>query len=99
VREDFVFNRSDNSPPLDNYTDDISLDGHHWGIGASLGGTMKFQRITLEPFINAGYQEYDLSGDGETTQITGVISDLWDMDLSRQEWSIGGGISVLFDLP
>jgi len=80
------------------FTDDISLNGSHWGIGASIGGSVKFQRFTLEPFVNAGYQEFNLDGDGDSVG-GGVITDFYEMDKIRREWSIGGGLSVLFDLP
>ena len=55
---------------------------------------MKFQHLTLEPFINAGYQKLDLKGDGRRAAASGAITNLWEMDKSRQEWSIGGGLSV-----
>jgi hypothetical protein len=94
VREDFKFTFGDPTP---NYTDDISLHGSHWGIGASIGGTVKFQRFSLEPFINAGYQKLDLKGDGERTTPSGATSNLWEMDKLRREWSIGGGFSIKFN--
>ena len=80
------------------YTDDISLNGYHWGIGASLGGTIKLKPITLEPFVNFSYQQTKLDGDGDRKNSAGTTTNLWDMDKSRNEWSIGGGFSVLFDL-
>jgi hypothetical protein len=62
--------------------------------GASMGGTVEFQRLTLEPFINAGYQKLDLKRDGKRAAVSGVITHLWEMDKPRQEWSIGGGLSI-----
>ena len=50
-------------------TDDVPTDGYHWGIGASLGATMKFKPITLEPFINGGWQQLHLKGDGDEVVI------------------------------
>jgi hypothetical protein len=79
-------------------TDTIRLDGYTWGIGGSLGGSVQFGSFTMEPFINGGWQQYDLNGDGERL-IGGTISNLWDMDLSRDEWYIGGGCSFLYDMP
>jgi len=79
-------------------TDTISLNGYTWGIGGSVGGSLQFDGFTMEPFINAGWQQYNLAGDGDTTAL-GVITTLWDMDLSRDEWYIGGGCSFLYDLP
>ena len=59
---------------------------------------MRFNSFTMEPFFNVGWQQFSLDGDGQ--RITaGVITDLWDMDLSRNEWYIGGGCSFLYDLP
>jgi len=79
-------------------TIDHSLGGSHWGIGASLGGTVKVKPITLEPFFNVGYQSLTLSGDGEILT-DGVLTDAYDRDDARNAWYIGGGLSVLFDLP
>ncbi len=91
VKEDFKFNTT-------SYTDDISPNGYHWGIGASLGGTIKLKPITLEPFVNFGYQKTKLDDNGDRKNSVGTTTNLWDMDKSRNEWSIGGGFSVLFDL-
>ena len=98
VQEDFEWTIRSNTPG-GNKTDDFSLDGPHWGIGASVGGTVSFDSFTLEPFFIVGWQGYDLDGDGERTQITGVISDIFEIDKRRSEWYIGGGFSVLFDVP
>jgi hypothetical protein len=93
VKEDFTFTYGA-SP-----TDKTALNGDHWGIGASLGGTIKFKPITLEPFVNFNYQQLKLDDDGgETTNIAGTITNLWEMDKTRNEWSIGGGFSILYDL-
>jgi hypothetical protein len=96
MREDFVFTYSDAVPF--SYTDDISSDGYHWGIGGSVGGTFTFNNFTLEPFFNVGWQQFDVSGNGDSTS-GGAIGQLLDIDLSRSEWYIGGGCSFLYDLP
>jgi hypothetical protein len=93
VREDFKYYHSSG-----NFTDDITLDGSHWGIGGSVGGSVQFDGFTMEPFFNVGWQQYDLDGNGDRTS-GGAITDLWDMDKSRDEWYIGGGCSFLYDLP
>jgi len=72
---------------------DYSMDGLHWGIGGSLGATVKFQRFSFEPFFNAGYQSLKLSGDGS---LSGSLPLMRDED--RDEWYIGGGASILFNL-
>ena len=96
VKEDFTFTYGTPNP---SYTDKTALHGDHWGIGASLGGTIKFKPVTLEPFVNFNYQQLKLDDDGgERTNAAGTVTQLWEMDKTRNEWSIGGGVSVLFDL-
>jgi hypothetical protein len=73
-----------------------ALAGNRWGIKASLGGTIRFKPVTLEPFIAGGYQSLNLSGDYVLTGM--MIPALYKRDDTRDEWSIGGGLSVLFDL-
>ncbi len=96
VREDYTF--SFLTSPAAGLTDDVTIDGLHWGIGASLGGTIKLKPITLEPFINFGWQQLHLKGSGDSVVNTGVVTTLFDMSKDRDEWSIGGGLSVLFGL-
>jgi hypothetical protein len=70
-----------------------SMDGYHWGIGASLGGTVKFQRFSVEPFIGGGYQKWNLDG----TSFSSLFPfPSINMDKMRQEWFIGGGLSIKF---
>jgi hypothetical protein len=69
------------------------MDGPHWGVGASLGGSVRFQRLTLEPFVGGGYQALDTAGDGEGV-VNGVITSLREYDGSRHEWFVSGGISL-----
>ena len=81
--------------------DAASLDGHQWGIMASIGGSFKFSSITLEPYVNAGYRDLDLDGDLDMdaflfTPIPITIEMRGDIDESRQEWFVGGGLSILF---
>jgi len=97
VQEDFEYSRYISGVYA--WTDDISLNGSHWGIGGSLGGSLSFNSFTMEPFFNVGWQQLDLSGDGQETTAGRGITSLWGMDLSRSEWYIGGGCSFLYDLP
>jgi hypothetical protein len=90
LEEDFRFNFTDG---IDSTEDETSLDGHHWGIGASMGATIKVQRVILEPFIGGGYQKLDIDGDGFSTSFGGA---LLEMDKLRENWSIGGGLSIKF---
>jgi hypothetical protein len=75
-----------------------SLDGCHYGIGAWMGGTMKFERFSVEPFFGGGYQKLKMTGDGSliNTFDYGPAPHVLDEDKSREEWSIGGGISIKF---
>jgi hypothetical protein len=91
-KEDFTFMLSYEGIPAD-----ISMSGSRWGIRGSIGGTVKFQRLKLEPFVNAGWQKLNLNGDGENIGLNGAIVNLWGMDKSREEWSIGGGFSIKFN--
>lgn len=94
TKENFEFNQS--LPGL-TFTDNISMDGNRWGIGASLGATLKFNRITLEPFLGGGYQTLRVSGNGiSTAPIFPTPPFSLEMDGLKKEWSIGGGFSIKF---
>ncbi|MBW1847469.1 MAG: hypothetical protein JRJ27_10070 [Deltaproteobacteria bacterium] len=75
----------------------ISLDGNRWGIEASLGATWVCERITVEPFINGGYQRVSLDGN-EDWSLIGIDALSFDVDKEIDKWFIGGGFSLLFDL-
>jgi hypothetical protein len=79
--------------PLGSLDERNALDGNRWGINASLGGTIKFKPVTLEPFIVGGYQSLNLSGD---QILNGALLNA--REDTRNEWSIGGGLSILYDL-
>jgi hypothetical protein len=77
-------------------SEDVSLSGHRWGIGGSLGAVVRvFRGVTLEPFVSAGYQETTLDGNGSTSFVPAFNVD---MEKTTREWLVGGGLSVLFDL-
>jgi hypothetical protein len=69
----------------------VSMDGGVWGIGLTLGSTIKLDPVTLEPFIGAAYQKTDLDGDGRTN----INVDL-EGDHERDQWLVTIGLSVLF---
>jgi len=94
VKEDFDFNMDVSAPPLPlvSFISDASLDGYHWGIGASLGGRVKFNRFSFEPFIGGGYENLNLDGDG----FDGFLDAPVEWDKTRKEWLIGGGFSIKF---
>jgi hypothetical protein len=78
------------------FEDSISLNGSHWGIGLSLGSTVKFQRYNIEPFFNLGYQKQDLNGDGDRITNLPFYNRSLEMDKLMKDWSIGGGFSIKF---
>jgi hypothetical protein len=94
VKEDFRDGYSEDSGM--NISDKISLDGYRWGIGGSLGGTVKFQKFSLEPFIGGGYQQLKLNGNGNGNS-NYDYPVFYDMNKRRNEWSIGGGLSIKFN--
>jgi hypothetical protein len=69
--------------------------GYHWGIGASLGGTVQVKPLTLEPFIAGGYDPIQLQWNGESP---GVLDPPFDQKLTRSEWFVTTGLSILYDL-
>jgi hypothetical protein len=81
------------------YSTQASGNGFHWGIVGSLGATVHIvPGFTMEPFVTGGYQHLDLDGDGEGID-TGALDELHEEESTRGEWHIGGGVSVLFDVP
>jgi hypothetical protein len=94
VRQNFTYTYDAILP----FTDHISSDCYHWGIGASFGGTIKFKPLALEPFINGGWQQLHIQGNGDRVTIPGGLADLLEMSTDKDEWFAGGGLSILFDL-
>jgi hypothetical protein len=70
--------------------------GYHWGLNAYIGSTIMLNSVSLEPFINGGYQQYDLDGDGEYFSNGSWVFDYDTVDYSQDKWFVGGGFSVLF---
>jgi len=66
-------------------------------VEASLGATWVCERITIEPFINGGYQRVNLDGDEDWSPL-GIDALSFDVDKEMNEWFIGGGFSLLFSL-
>ena len=97
AKEEFKHSSNDIGPGSVPQTDTSSLDGPRWGIEGSIGGSIKFKRFTLEPFLTAGYQDSNLSGDGERI-VGGATSTLFDQDKTLREWFISTGLSILYDL-
>lgn len=77
--------------------EELSGHGSHWGIGVSLGGTVQVKSLVLEPFVSGGYQQFRLNADGVSFDNTGLYG-LDNEKITRNEWFVSTGLSVLFDL-
>ncbi len=73
-----------------------SLDGTTWGITGSIGATTRIAGAVVEPFIQAGYQELDLSGSGSTSVLGSVVDIPWNLDKNTSEAIVGAGFSITF---
>ena len=90
VYEDYRFRET--VAPVFVIEEHISTGGYHWGAVASLGGTIKISKISLEPFVNGGFQKMSLDGSGGfRTPGLGL-----SMDKLKDEWSVGGGFSIRY---
>jgi hypothetical protein len=69
----------------------------HWGVKASLGGTIKVETITLEPFLGGGYRQFHPSTSGSYFGSSGTYG-LSREKFTRNEWFLSTGFSVLFGL-
>ncbi len=72
-----------------------SIDGTTWGILGSIGASTKIQGFTIEPFIQAGYQQYSVDGPGKT-DIIGLIDIPWALTKDKDEALVGAGFSITF---
>ncbi len=90
VNESYRFRES--FGPVISTTERISIGGSDWGALVSLGGTVKFSRFSLEPFVSGGYRRLDLEGENGFRSIGFSLS----MDKLREEWSLGGGFSIKY---
>jgi len=93
VRSDYAFSTYYNEDDGDISYDaplDLSTKGYNWGLGASIGATVKVGKISLEPFLNGGYIQYKIDGD--------TIIDGWLLKtkFEKTNWLVGGGLSVKF---
>jgi hypothetical protein len=72
-----------------------SVDGPHWGMKVSVGGTLRFEKFSVEPFLGVGYQKWNLDGTGSISALN-VLGNFTRMNEERKEWFTGGGFSVKF---
>lgn len=72
-----------------------SADGTHWGITGYVGATSRFGPVTFEPFVFAGYQEFQVDDDSAELSAGGA-SLLLEQEETRRQSLVGVGVSVLF---
>jgi len=72
-----------------------SVDGPHWGMKVSLGGTVRFEKFSVEPFLGIGYQKWNLDGTGSISALN-VLGNFTRMNEERKEWFTGTGFSLKF---
>jgi hypothetical protein len=71
-----------------------SAEGYNWGVNLSFGTAYKTGKVNIEPFINAGFCKYKVSGDGFWDGST-VESDT-TIKFEKTDWIIGGGLSIKY---
>jgi hypothetical protein len=72
--------------------------GYDWGFALSLGGTVKLKPITLEPFVGGGYRQFHVGMSGSEYVAFFPIVFPTAETISRNEWLVNAGLSILFDL-
>jgi hypothetical protein len=77
--------------------DEASGDGSYWGIGASLGGTVKIKSLTLEPFVGGGWRQLHIKEHGVSAVSPAGVWQLNDYKIDRSEWYVSTGFSILYD--
>jgi hypothetical protein len=70
-----------------------SMDGYNWGLNLSFGTVYKADKINIEPFINAGFCKYKVSGDG---YFDGSVQSDTTVKSEKTDWIISGGLSVKY---
>jgi hypothetical protein len=72
--------------------------GYDWGILASLGGTVVVKPLTFEPFVSGGWRQRHegMKGVDYVASPPAVFPTL--DTISRDEWLVSSGLSILFDL-
>lgn len=88
VENDYAYNAYDTGGPYLPVA--LPTSGSNRGVNASIGATVKLDRISLEPFLNAGYAKYSASGDGK------IFLFPASAEFEKTNWLVGGGLSVKF---
>jgi hypothetical protein len=72
--------------------------GYDWGILASLGGTIVVKPLTFEPFIGGGYRQLHVGVSGTLIESPPLGVFPSSDTISRNEWLVTSGLSILFNL-
>ncbi len=88
AKSEYGYSAYDDEGPY--YPLDASADGSTLGVTASVGASVNLGKVSLEPFLNAGYTKYTADGDG----FNGPLPVSVEMD--KTNWTLGGGLSVKF---
>jgi hypothetical protein len=98
VRDHFNYTDIPEGDPLNSTMQDISTSGHHWGLTASAGATVKVARLDIEPFLFTGVQKTHTDTDSGSRIVPGMGITPFSVDLEsrKNEWSFGGGLSIKY---
>ncbi|MFO7568778.1 MAG: hypothetical protein R6W75_03190 [Smithellaceae bacterium] len=88
VKSDYAYSAYDHGGPY--YPLDLSTSGSSMGVNASIGATVKLAKVSLEPFINAGYASLSTDGEGFNGPLPVSV------EMEKTNWHVGGGLSVKF---
>lgn len=93
AREDYGSRIADDAVLLSSYR--ASLDGTHWGITGYMGVTTQCMGLTIQPFLQAGYQELSLEDSSARSNFFNIPL-AWDSQKDKREVLVGAGFSILF---
>ena len=88
AKSDYAFSATDTGSPYNPL--DASVDGSTMGVNVAVGASVKIDKVSLEPFLTAGYAKCSVDGDG----FNGPLPVSVEMD--KTNWLVGGGLSVKF---
>ena len=74
---------------------ELNENGSRIGIAASIGFSVKAGKVTIEPFLNGGYQYLKIDGDGSDMYYSSS-NFATESDYKKTNWFIGGGFSLRF---
>jgi hypothetical protein len=73
--------------------------GYDWGFEVSMGGTVTVKPVTVEPFVGFGYRQFHVGMRGsEFVSFIPAVFPIPPETISRNEWLVTTGLSILYDL-